>query len=244
MSEKFLTDDQVYQIAERSLTTNAPSKNRRIFSAIFIITAFVLFINFSYSLGKVQTPEHFVIGFLVVNFFWNLLMFFCWRPVSGGEYCGLSEENLQLRLYESEAWAMLWNGGIQALLSIMLWGWAMFNLNLNFNLGWINIFLTVLYWFFWPILIWQRRLILRIGIDPALNFGWVISLGGIFVAILWGLGMFLIVPRSLNPLSFDLKYLNIYLIGAALFTVSCLALGEAIRTFYVSVIHFKSLKKL
>jgi hypothetical protein len=240
--EKFLTDDQVYQIATKALTTNTPSKNKSIFGAVFTITAFVLFIKFLYSSGKLLPPEPFVISLLGVNFLWNLLMFFYWKPVSDGEYCSLSEEKLQFRSYESETWAMLWNGGVQALLSVIMWGWAMLTLNLDFNLGWINVLLTVLYWIFWPILIWQRRLILRIGIDPALNFGWVIPLGGILVALLWGLGIFLIVPQSLNPLSFDFKSLIPYLIGAALFTVNYLALGEAIRTFYVSFIHFNVIR--
>lgn len=180
-------------------------------------------------------------GLVGLNLLWVGVMIIKWKPFFLEEAYRLSPRQLDYRLHQSEAWYRLWNGGFAALFSLaLLWG-GLAGVNVTFPAGWITGLLLFMYGVCWGGAVWQKNLLLRIGIDPAYSGKWLMCLGVILVAMMQGLSLIPVIART-GVLPANVPYLAGSVGGMLLLTINYALIGYAVRQVTVAQIHFRVLK--
>jgi hypothetical protein len=217
-------------------------KKDRLISGVVGIGLFALMVFLFDAAGGSRLPRswNFILlaWLLVLTVIWNTLAAIFWKPPSPEELQFPIAETSLPRLHHAEAWASLWFGVELLLLSFL--GMALSLLFWNAFVLWgpLNLVPLGFYGFLYPILLWRRHWLLRIGVAFGFNL----------LSIVWPLSLIVVLMSILAPLirsaSVDFRFWVLNGAGAVSYAFTCLAVGAAFRLFGVARIHFQAYKKL
>lgn len=239
-----MTDEQVQQqICQTFASFSLPPKKDRLISGILAIGIFDLLLllgnNFSQT-GRLPAPWDWggALSLIVLTLIWNIVGVLFWKPPNSHEIQSAVSKPVLQRLHHAEAWASLWFGGELLLLSFLGVAWSLSMWNAFISLGRFNLVLLGLYGLLYPLLFWQRRWILRMGVAFEFNL----------LGVLGPLSLLITLLSIFAPLTRDAsigyRFWIINGIGAVFYGLTCIAVGAAIRLFYVARIHFQAYQEL
>lgn len=238
-----LTDEEVREYIKRNFASfSLGPKKDRLISGVIGIGLFALMV-FLFDLAggsRLPSPWNYILlaCLLVLTVIWNALGAVFWKPPSPDELQLPIAETLLPRLHHAEAWASLWFGGELLLLSFLGLALGLYFWNLFMLWGALNLVPLGFYGFLYPILLWCRRWLLRIGVAFEFNV----------LNIVWPLSLIVMLMGILAPLirsaSVDFRFWVSNGAGAISYAFTCLAVGAAFRLFGVAHIHFQAYKEL
>lgn len=237
------TDERVRQQIQQTFASfSLPPKKDRLISGILAIGIFDLFFLLLSHVGEAKLSNFWswwsALSLLALTLIWNIIGALFWKPPAPTELQPTISESVLRRLHHAEAWASLWFGGELLLLSSLGMAGSLLAWNAFIQWGQLNLVPLGLYGLLYPILFWQRRWLLRIGV--AFQFSWLAVLGPVSLLITL---MSITAPLTRN-VSVDFHFWVLNGVGAMFYIFACIAVGAALRLFSVARIHFQAYKKL
>jgi len=239
-----MTDERVQQqIRQTFASLSLPPKKDRLISGTLAIGIFDLFLLIWNNFNKSQGLPTFwnwqlALSLIAFTLAWNFIGALFWVTIESSALQAIISKPDFQRLHHTEAWASLWFGGELLLLSFLGVAWSLFMWNAFTSLERFNFVPLGLYALLYPLLFWQRRWLLRLGIAFEFNLLGVLGPLSLLITLLS-----IFAPLTRHA-SIGYRFWVINGVGVVLYGLTCIAVGAAIRLFCVARIHFQAYREL